>query len=61
MDEGLFPVEVGRFAEGAMVRRVGDLELLENDTTHTTYRVTPSEGALYVEKSIWEWRDPAHK
>ena len=40
--------------QGVTVRRVGDIELLENGTTQTTHRVTPSEGAPYVEKTIWE-------
>ena len=40
--------------EGATVRRIGDIELLENGTTQTTHRVTPPEGAPYVEKTIWE-------
>jgi len=40
--------------EGATVRRIGDTELLENGTTQTTHRVTPPEGAPYVEKAIWE-------
>jgi hypothetical protein len=45
--------------EGAVIRRVGDIELLDNNTTQTTHRVTPSEGAPYVEKTIWE--KPAQK
>jgi hypothetical protein len=40
--------------QGATVRRIGDIELLENDTTQTTHRTTPSESAPYVEKTIWE-------
>jgi hypothetical protein len=40
--------------QGMAVRRVGDIELLENDTTQTIHRVTPAEGAPYVEKTIWE-------
>ena len=45
--------------EGTVVRRVGDIELLDNNTTQTTHRVTPSDGAPYVEKTIWE--KPAQK
>jgi hypothetical protein len=40
--------------QGATVRRVGDIELLEDGTTRTIHRVTPQEGAAYVEKTIWE-------
>jgi len=40
--------------QGATVRRVGDIELLENGTAQTTHRVTPAEGAPYVENTIWE-------
>lgn len=36
------------------IRRVGDIELLEDGTTRTTHRVTPAEGQPYVEKTIWE-------
>jgi hypothetical protein len=40
--------------QGEAVRQVGDIELLENDTTQTTHRITPAEGAPYIEKTIWE-------
>lgn len=40
--------------EGATIRRIGDIELLEDGTTQTTHHVTPSQGAPYVEKTIWE-------
>lgn len=36
------------------VLRVGDIELLSDNTTQTTHRITPSTGAPYVEKTIWE-------
>ena len=36
------------------IRRIGDIELLEDGTTQMTHRVTPSQGAPYVEKTIWE-------
>ena len=40
--------------QGATIRRLGDIELLEDGTTQTTHHVTPSQGAPYVEKTIWE-------
>jgi hypothetical protein len=40
--------------QGATIRRVGDIELLEDGTTQTTHHVTPSQGAPYVEKTSWE-------
>ncbi len=40
--------------QGATIRRVGDIELLDDGTTRTTHHVTPSQGAPYVEKTIWE-------
>ena len=40
--------------QGAAVRRVGDIELIDKNTTKTTHRVTPANGAPYVEKTIWE-------
>ena len=40
--------------EGLTIRRIGDIELLEDGTTQTTHHVTPSQGAPYVEKTIWE-------
>jgi hypothetical protein len=40
--------------QGRTIRRVGDIELLEDGTTQTIHRVVPSEGAPYVEKTIWE-------
>lgn len=38
---------------GTTVIRVGDIELLEDGTTRTTHRVTPSDGPPYIEKTIW--------
>jgi hypothetical protein len=35
------------------VRRVGDIELVDSNTTRTTHRVTPAEGAPYVETTVW--------
>jgi quercetin dioxygenase-like cupin family protein len=40
--------------QGATIRRIGDIELLDDGTTQTTHHVTPSQGASYVEKTIWE-------
>jgi amidohydrolase family protein len=40
--------------QGATIRLVGDIELLEDGTTRTTHHVTPSQGAPYMEKTIWE-------
>lgn len=43
--------------QGAVVRRIGDIEMIDKNTTRTTHRVTPSDGPPYVEKTIWE-REP---
>jgi hypothetical protein len=40
--------------QGATIRRIGDIELLEDGTTQTSHHVTPSQGGPYVEKTIWE-------
>jgi hypothetical protein len=40
--------------QGQSVRRVGDIELVDNNTTKTTHRVTPKNGESYVETAIWE-------
>jgi hypothetical protein len=40
--------------QGGTVRRVGDIELLDKNTTKTTHRVTPNDGKPYVETTIWE-------
>jgi hypothetical protein len=40
--------------QAATIRRIGDIELLQDGTTQTTHRVTPQEGAAYVEETIWE-------
>ena len=39
--------------EGKNVMRVGDIELLSDDITQTTHRVTPSDGPPYIEKTVW--------
>jgi hypothetical protein len=42
--------------QGTSIRRIGDIELLEDGTTRTTHQVTPPQGAPYMEKTIWEKR-----
>lgn len=44
--------------QGEAIRRIGDIELLNDGTTQTTHHVTPSQGAPYVEKTIWEKQVP---
>ena len=39
--------------EGKKVTRVGDIELLSDDVTQTTHRVTPDDGPAYIEKTVW--------
>src|SRR6516162_13367 len=43
---------------GAVVQRIGDVELLEDGTTRTTHHVTPMQGEPYVETTIWEKKSP---
>lgn len=43
--------------QGDKVRRVGDIELIDKNTTITTHRVTPREGTPSIEKTVWE-REP---
>jgi len=40
--------------QAGTVRRVGDIELLDKNTTKTTHRVTPKNGEAYTETTIWE-------
>ncbi len=40
--------------EGKAIRRVGDIELLDDGTTRTTHRITPAQGPAYVDRTIWE-------
>jgi len=40
--------------QGSTVRRVGDIELLDENTTKTTHRVTPAGERPYTETTIWE-------
>jgi hypothetical protein len=39
--------------QGSVVRRVGDIELVDKNTTKTTHHVTPERGAPSVETTIW--------
>lgn len=39
--------------EGKTVRRLGDIELVDADTTKTVHVVTPATGAPYSETTIW--------
>jgi hypothetical protein len=43
-----------KLKQGEVVRRIGDIELIDKNTTRTTHRVTPRDGWSYVEKTIWE-------
>ena len=40
--------------QGAVIQRVGDIELLDKNTTQAIHHVTPKDGKPYVEKTIWE-------
>ena len=48
-----------RLLQGAAVRRVGDIELVDSNTTRTTHHVTPAEGTPYVETTVWR-RDSSY-
>ena len=39
--------------QGPNIRRVGDIELLDKNTTRTVHRVTPASGSPYTETTIW--------
>ncbi len=39
--------------QAGTVRRVGDIELIDSNTTRTTHRVTPVSGAPYTETTFW--------
>ena len=39
--------------QGGVVRRVGDIELVDANATRTTHHVTPASGAAYTETTIW--------
>lgn len=38
---------------GKVVRRVGDIELIDANTTRAVHRVTPDTGSPYTETTIW--------
>lgn len=40
--------------QGPAIQRVGDIELLDKNTTQAIHHVTPKSGKPYVEKTIWE-------
>jgi hypothetical protein len=40
--------------QGDTVRRVGDIELVDKNTTLTTHHVTPSKGTPFIEKTVCE-------
>jgi hypothetical protein len=48
-----------RLLQGPAVRRIGDIELVDSNTTRTTHHVTPAEGAPYVETTLWR-RDASY-
>jgi hypothetical protein len=39
--------------QAAAIRRVGDIELIDSNTTRATHHVSPASGAAYTETSIW--------
>jgi hypothetical protein len=39
--------------QDGVVRRVGDIELVDTNTTRTTHHVTPASDAPYTETTIW--------
>lgn len=39
--------------QGASVRRIGDIELLDKNTTRAVHHVTPPSGAAYTETTLW--------
>jgi hypothetical protein len=39
--------------QAANIRRVGDIELLDKNTTRTVHRVTPASGSPYTETTVW--------
>jgi hypothetical protein len=39
--------------QAGAVRRVGDIELVDSNTTRTTHRVTPASGAPFTETTFW--------
>jgi len=39
--------------QAGAVRRVGDIELVDSNTTRATHHVSPGSGAPYTETAIW--------
>jgi hypothetical protein len=39
--------------QAGTVRRVGDIELVDSNTTRAIHRVSPASGAPYTETAIW--------
>jgi hypothetical protein len=39
--------------QATTIRRVGDIELVDSNTTRATHHVTPASGAPYTETTIW--------
>jgi hypothetical protein len=39
--------------QAGTVRRVGDIELVDSNTTRATHHVSPASGAPYTETAIW--------
>ena len=39
--------------QGAAIRRIGDIELTDKNTTRAVHRVTPASGNPYTETTIW--------
>jgi hypothetical protein len=39
--------------QAGTVRRVGDIELVDSNTTRATHNVSPASGAPYTETAIW--------
>jgi hypothetical protein len=40
-------------SQGTTTRRVGEIELVDSNTTRATHHVTPASGAPYTETTIW--------
>jgi hypothetical protein len=44
--------------QGETVRVLSDIELIDDNTTKTTHRMTPSRGSPFVQHTIWERAAP---
>jgi hypothetical protein len=40
-------------SQASTIRRVGDIELVDSNTTRATHHVTPASGIPYTETTIW--------